>query len=391
MANLSKAEIAKGTRDETFVKKFFEMDHHMNLFTVKRKNGKPKEGIFVPSYMVFKIDGDEVVSYKTDQSGDYAEVLARVNENINLPTARNAILLVGKFQNDNTVATLGLTDLEKTSEFGGQGGGNRGNAYEDEFLKSLQCEIECICEHTKYEDQAKELIALINKDQKIKGGISQAIKVGGANKPRPLNYASGGLYVTAGGKKTKDIGSTVSDITTTFGGNKEIYLSCKFGNTLTFINSGVKTIFKDNDYKNYFKGYKNNIGDALFKLFGIDKIEFARIFNMYGKGYKGKKVDVTRTCQSSKIEDLLQYAIGYGYYMVHQSGPKFTAFEMTKQKMKQASTLTGKVILHYGRQRGTGKGLDITCESSEYNFMFNIRNKQTGLYPTHIMCDYKKK
>ena len=150
MSNLSKAEIAKGTRDETFVKKFFEMDHHMNLFTVKRKNGKPKEGIFVPSYMVFKIDGDEVVSYKTDQSGDYAEVLARVNENINLPTARNAILLVGKFQNDNTVATLGLSDLEKTPEFGGQGGGNRGNKYEDEFLKSLECEINCICEHTKY-------------------------------------------------------------------------------------------------------------------------------------------------------------------------------------------------------------------------------------------------
>ena len=27
MSNLSKAEIAKGTRDETFVKKFFEMDN----------------------------------------------------------------------------------------------------------------------------------------------------------------------------------------------------------------------------------------------------------------------------------------------------------------------------------------------------------------------------
>ena len=390
MANLDKKDLGKRSNDEIFLEKFFEKNHRMNLFNVKRKSGKPKEGIFVPSYLVFKVDGDEVVSYLSDQSNDFQEALARIQENMELTGPRNQILLVGKFQNDNTVATLGLGDLQKTSEFGGQGGGNRGNKYEDEFLKSLECEINCICEHTKYEDQAKELIALINKNQKIKGGISSAVKVGGKNKPRPLNY-SGGLYVTADGKKTKDIGSTVSDITTTFGGNKEIYLSCKFGDTLTFINSGVKTIFKDNDYKNYFKGYKNNIGDALFKLFDIDKIEFARIFNMYGKGYKGKKVDVTRTCQSSKIEDLLQYAIGYGYYMVHQSGPKFTAFEMTKQKMKQASTLTGKVILHYGRQRGTGKGLDITCESSEYNFMFNIRNKQTGLYPTHIMCDYKKK
>ena len=391
MANLDKKDLGKRSNDEIFLEKFFEKNHRMNLFNVKRKSGKPKEGIFVPSYLVFKVDGDEVVSYKTDQSGDYAEVLARVNENINLPTARNAILLVGKFQNDNTVATLGLTDLEKTSEFGGKGGGNRGNAYEDEFLKSLQCEIECICEHTKYEGQAKELIALINKNQKIKGGISQAIKVGGANKPRPLKHASGGLYVTAGGKKTKDIGSTVSDITTTFGGSKQIYLSCKFGSTLTFINSGVKTVFTDNDYKNSFRGYKNDIGSALFKMFNIDKIEYARIFNQYGKGYKGKVVDVTQKCQTTKIEDLLQYAIGYNYYMVHQSGPKFTTFEMTEQLMKASSKLTGRVKLHYGGARGSGKRLDIHCESSKYKFMFNLRNKQGGLYPSHIMCDYKKK
>ena len=97
----------------------------------------------------FKVDGDEVVSYLSDQSGDYQEALARIQENMELTGPRNQILLVGKFENDNTVATLGLGDLQKTSEFGGQGGGNRGNDYEDEFLRSLQCEIECICEHTK--------------------------------------------------------------------------------------------------------------------------------------------------------------------------------------------------------------------------------------------------
>ena len=77
--------------------------------------------------------------------------------------------------------------------------------------------------------------------------------------------------------------------------------------------------------------------------------------------------------------------------MVHQSGPKFTVFEMTEQLMKKSSKLTGQVMLHYGGQRGNGKRLDITCESSEYKFMFNLRNKQGGLYPSHIMCDYKKK
>ena len=37
------------------------------------------------------------------------------------------------------------------------------------------------------------------------------------------------------------------------------------------------------------------------------------------------------------------------------------------------------------------KVLDIHMESSVYKFMWNLRNKQSGLYPSHIMCDYKKK
>ena len=59
--------------------------------------------------------------------------------------------------------------------------------------------------------------------------------------------------------------------------------------------------------------------------------------------------------------------------------------------MEKSAKLTGKIILNYGGSRGTGKRLDIHCESSEYRFMFNLRNKQGGKYPSHIMCDYKKK
>ena len=84
MANLTKSDLGKRGNEEIFLKKFFEMDDHMNLFNVKRKNGKPKEGIFAPSYLVFKVDGDEVVSYLSDQSGDYQEALARMQENMEL-------------------------------------------------------------------------------------------------------------------------------------------------------------------------------------------------------------------------------------------------------------------------------------------------------------------
>ena len=66
-------------------------------------------------------------------------------------------------------------------------------------------------------------------------------------------------------------------------------------------------------------------------------------------------------------------------------------YEMNEAYMKKSAKITGSIELHYGGARGSGKRLDIHCESSEYKFMFNLRNKQGGKYPSHIMCDYKKK
>ena len=77
--------------------------------------------------------------------------------------------------------------------------------------------------------------------------------------------------------------------------------------------------------------------------------------------------------------------------MVHGKGNNVTIYEMTEAYMKKAANITGDIILNYGGARGSGKRLDIHCESSEYKFMFNLRNKQGGKYPSHIMCDYKKK
>ena len=74
-----------------------------------------------------------------------------------------------------------------------------------------------------------------------------------------------------------------------------------------------------------------------------------------------------------------------------ENGKELDMFEVTESYMKKSAKLTGRVILHYGGARGSGKRLDIHCESSNYKFMFNLRNKQSGLYPSHIMCDYKKK
>ena len=395
MANLTKADLGKRGNDEVILKKFFHMDNHMNIFAVKRKVGSPTEGQFMPTAMVFVVDGEETVAYEPDQASDFKEARARLQENMSLRGSKNTVLFTGKFQNDSSIATVPLTDLEKTEEFGGQVGGkkvNLGIQFEKDFYDSLNCQVGCLNDNTKYQQAAQNLITEINKKYSIKGGLSQVDAVGGKNQPRPLNY-SGGLYVTAGGKKTKDIGSTVTDITTVFGGIRDMYLSLKYGSTLTFINSGVGKIFTTSDYMNYFKNYNNPIGNAIFDMFAIDKIEYANVFNEYGKGYKGKKVDVTGSADKSAIEDLLQYAIGYGYWMVHgKSGSSnVDIYEMTQAYMKKASKITGKITLNYGGSSGRGKRIDIHLESSVYKFMFNLRNKQGGKYPSHIMCDYKKK
>ena len=393
MSNLNKKQLSKDNREEFLIKKFFHMPGHMNIFSVKRKSGNPKEGQFVPEVIVIRIDGVEVAAYETDQQSDYDEIISRVHEVMNSKGSKSTVLFTGRWKNDNKIDTINLTELEKTQEFGGQTSGKRVNLgiqFEKDFYKSLNCEVQCLCEHTRYEKAAKELVTKINKKYKFKGGLSQVDAVGGKNQPRPLTY-SGGLYVTAGGKKTKDIGSTVTDITTVWGGKEDQYLSLKYGSTLTFINSGVGKVFTEKDYRNNFEGYTNPIGNAIFEMFAIDKEEYAAVFNEYGKGYKGKKVDVTRDADVKKIQDLLEYAIGYGYWMVHGTGSKVDCYEMDQAYMKKASKNSGKIILHYGGSTGRGKRLDIHMESSVYKFMWNLRNKQGGKYPSHIMCDYKKK
>ena len=127
-------------------------------------------------------------------------------------------------------------------------------------------------------------------------------------------------------------------------------------------------------------------------MFGIDPITYAKVFNDYPHKTKMPTVDVTSKCDKAAIQDLLQYAIGYGYWMVHggtSGGVKM--YEIDQQYMRKASTISGSVKLMYGGSQGKGKRLDIHLESSVYKFMFNLRNKQSGLYPSHIMCDYKKK
>jgi hypothetical protein len=386
MAELSKKDLGKRGNEETIVKKFLHMDGLMDTFL-------HKDGQFKPHALVLVMD-DEEHPFESDEKDRYEELLSRIRSILERSNNKDKVLFTGKFVNTNQVKTVPITEMVKTEEFGGQTGGkkiNLGIKFEKDFYESLRCELACECKRTSYEKEAKSLVEQIGNNVKV--AFSNVEAVGGKNQPRPLVGGGGGLYVTAGGTKTKDIGSTVTDITTFWGPKKEEkYLSLKYGNTLTFINSGVGRIFTADDYKNYFNGYANPIGKEIFRMFGIDPIIYAKTFNEYPHKTKMPTVDVTSKCDKLAIQDLLQYAIGYGYWMVHggtSGGVKM--YEMDQAYMKKASTISGSVKLMYGGSQGKGKRLDIHLESSVYKFMFNLRNKQSGLYPSHIMCDYKKK
>ena len=58
MAGLKKDDLNKRGNDEILLKKFFHLPGYMNIFSVKRKTGNPKEGQVVPEALVFKVDND---------------------------------------------------------------------------------------------------------------------------------------------------------------------------------------------------------------------------------------------------------------------------------------------------------------------------------------------
>jgi len=386
MAELSKADLGKRGNEETVAKKFLHMNGLMDTFL-------HKDGQFKPHALVFVMD-DEEHPFENDEKDRYDELVARMRSVLERKKGKDKILFVGRFVNTNQVKTVPITEMVKTEEFGGQTGGkkiNLGIKFENDFYESLRCELACECKPTTYKKEAQSLIEQIGKEVNV--GYSDVEAVGGKNQPRPLAGGPSGLYVTAGGSKSKDIGGTVTDITTYWGPKKDpVFLSLKYGNTLTFINSGVGRIFTPDDYKKSFQGYSNPIGKEIFRMFGIDPITYAKVFNDYPHKTKMPTVDVTNKCDKAAIQDLLQYAIGYGYWMVHggtSGGVKM--YEIDQQYMRKASTISGSVKLMYGGSQGKGKRLDIHLESSVYKFMFNLRNKQSGLYPSHIMCDYKKK
>ena len=59
-------------------------------------------------------------------------------------------------------------------------------------------------------------------------------------------------------------------------------------------------------------------------------------------------------------------------------------------RLNKAANIISDISILYPKG-GSAKRVDIKVETDIFHLNFNIRNKQGGILPSHIMCDYKIK
>jgi hypothetical protein len=274
------------------------------------------------------------------------------------------------------------------------GGGNKGI----DFEKNLENDFKQLIQDKSnfmYKDFIYSFIEDIKPDR-----VVRIEAVGGLNTPRPLAVSGGKLYVSVrGGPRNENIGSGLADLVVHTQKGKKIPLSLKYGSTVTFFNSGVGRIFDADSFK---KGdfSKNEISQALIDLFGIDPIRFRNVFMNYtapdplAKKGKSEKDEVIVKLTSQKKRDLvslLRTVIGQGYVLVHEHNDHSVShYNIDAKFLDKASNIISDLTVLYPKG-GSAKRIDIKLETEIFHLNFNIRNKQGGILPSHIMCDYKIK
>ena len=268
---------------------------------------------------------------------------------------------------------------------GGRGTKSKGFGFEGQITKDIETYIAegVDSQNFTYPKFIREFHTLVlSKHDDIRVKLE-----GGANTRRPLQFTDIGVLIKG---RDLQIGNLITDVTV-YGDDKTYYLSLKLGGTVTFFNAGVGTIFTENQFK--ASRFTDKRAKQILGMFGIDEKKFIDIFEKYDKKNARKIVpkiqeDVTRKVNLRALLQLLVTGIGYGYHMVHKKGKnKVEFYEMTRRRMMDSAKVRKVTVLY--PKPGSAKRIDIEVITKLYIFKINIRNKQGGLYPSHIMCDYK--
>ena len=253
---------------------------------------------------------------------------------------------------------------------------NRGNAFEDDFVNNFKF----------YASDLANCIGIDEND--LYGATVDA--VGALNNSRPLSVTNRGVVV---GDITTS-GDTLADVIVN--ANERYNVSLKFGSTVTFINCGIGKIFTRQEFNKYkITGEYNPTkeGEMLLDFFGLDRKRFADTFvNYSGNGKRGGKkdtIDVTDAAKTKEFMDFLRSVIGYNYILVHKAdNGKIHYYNLMTPK--DLDKFIGKVqnmeVLY--PQNGDAKRVDIVLETTNLKIKFNIRSKDGGIEPTHLMSDY---
>ena len=251
---------------------------------------------------------------------------------------------------------------------------NKGNAFESEFIEGYQTE--------GFEEDIKKIVPY--KELK-------SIHADGAlNQKRPLNISGDSILLSPCTKGNFNIGKTVTDVTLDTD-KGPIYLSLKYGSSVTFCNAGIKTLFD----KKFFEGGTNKKAELFCDLFCLDQDRFREVFTNYtgveGKRTKSQKesVDITKElADNDKFMDFLKSVIGYGFILVHKNKGHVEYHDLRTEK--DLDSYIGRIkkaeILY--PVDGKAKRIDIVVTIDKLEIKFNIRSKDGGLFPTHLMADY---
>jgi len=290
-----------------------------------------------------------------------------------------------------TVGSVGYTGRQSTHNVN-----NQGTKFEIDLALGLYETVTNNNQPTnEYYLLTKQLIDVVR--ERNPSPIIRIEETDNKNEKRPFIMKNGKLVIFPG--NPVEVGKIISDTTIYHEDGTETYISAKSGSTVTFVNTGVKgpgKPFPENEVKS--GKIKNEMGENLLSVLGIDGEIFCNVFNLYGTGKKatGRSshiVDVTDKVNISSLTSLLRSAIGANYWMVHNQGDgkAYCWWIGEEENEKYANIQDSKFELYYGGSSGTAKRIDMKFSNPYFDFKINIRNKQRGVSPTHIMLDYVSK
>lgn len=229
------------------------------------------------------------------------------------------------------------------------------------------------------------LVRLIFSKLKIEKENIKSIRKEGRSNKRTIYLEDENIFIKNNSKEK------IADLTIKLKDETEIPLSLKSGNLVTFINAGINTsIMIWNDIES--DDITRPVALTLFKILGINAHSFCKVFNLY----KNKKFDEMRDIESFKttsfegeeLTNLIKLCIGNkDGYILHKLDEKYIMYRITDKFLNHIKPTSLEV--EYGGSTKIAKRVNIIVKTDIIKFTFNFRNKSRGIYPTHMMCDFK--